>query len=78
MIKDVERKLCMIGLWCIQMRPSNRPSMSIVIEMLEDDVHSLQMPPKPFFLAPNPLSSKATCVTSTNEELTSVYEDDQY
>ncbi|KAH7659324.1 Glycerophosphodiester phosphodiesterase protein [Dioscorea alata] len=34
-------KLSMIGLWCIQIRPSDRPSMSKVIEMLEGDVGSL-------------------------------------
>lgn len=49
-INDVERKLCKVGLWCIQMKPSDRPAMSSVLEMLEaSDVQELPMPPKPFF-----------------------------
>ncbi|KAK9688677.1 hypothetical protein RND81_09G002900 [Saponaria officinalis] len=41
------RKLILMGLWCIQTYPSNRPSMNRVVEMLEGDVESIQMPPKP-------------------------------
>ncbi|KAJ6795597.1 LEAF RUST 10 DISEASE-RESISTANCE LOCUS RECEPTOR-LIKE PROTEIN KINASE-like 2.5 [Iris pallida] len=48
-INDVERRLCKVGLWCIQMKPSDRPAMSNVLEMLEADVQALPMPPKPFF-----------------------------
>ncbi|XP_039119414.1 rust resistance kinase Lr10-like [Dioscorea cayenensis subsp. rotundata] len=51
-INEREKKLSMIGLWCIQIRPSDRPSMCKVIEMLESDMSSLQMPPKPFFSEP--------------------------
>ncbi|KAH7659326.1 Glycerophosphodiester phosphodiesterase protein [Dioscorea alata] len=52
MIDEKEKKLCMIGLWCIHIRLSDRPSMNKVIEMLEGNVSSLQMPPKPFFSEP--------------------------
>ncbi|XP_031261522.1 rust resistance kinase Lr10-like [Pistacia vera] len=31
----IARKLCLIGLWCIQVKPSNSPSITKVIEMLE-------------------------------------------
>ncbi|KAJ6814188.1 LEAF RUST 10 DISEASE-RESISTANCE LOCUS RECEPTOR-LIKE PROTEIN KINASE-like 2.5 [Iris pallida] len=56
-IDGMERKLCKVGLWCIQMRPSDRPSMSRVIEMLEeDDVDALPMPPKPFLSNSLPIS----------------------
>lgn len=50
-IDEIEVKLCKIGLWCIQMKPSDRPSMSQVVEMLEADnsENNLQMPPRPFF-----------------------------
>ncbi|KAJ4839330.1 hypothetical protein Tsubulata_029965 [Turnera subulata] len=34
-------------LWCIQMKPSDRPAMNKVVEMLEGDLESLQLPPKP-------------------------------
>ncbi|KAH7538205.1 hypothetical protein FEM48_Zijuj03G0174200 [Ziziphus jujuba var. spinosa] len=46
--RKLEKKMIIVALWCIQMRPSDRPSMSGVIEMLEGEVESLQLPPKPF------------------------------
>ncbi|KAM0934248.1 putative glycerophosphodiester phosphodiesterase, protein kinase RLK-Pelle-LRK10L-2 family [Dioscorea sansibarensis] len=76
LIDERERKLSMIGLWCIQIRPSDRPSMNKVIEMLEGDVGSLQIPPKPFFSEPTPILSKASCLTTNDEELTTISEDD--
>ncbi|KAJ4709852.1 Receptor-like kinase [Melia azedarach] len=45
----IARKLCMIGLWCIQMKAVDRPSMTKVVEMLEANIEYLQMPPKPLF-----------------------------
>ncbi|KAM0872198.1 hypothetical protein ACQ4PT_038872 [Festuca glaucescens] len=46
---ELEKKLCIVGLWCIQMRSQDRPAMSEVIEMLEGGVDGLQMPSRPFF-----------------------------
>uniref|UniRef100_A0A0D9UW28 Protein kinase domain-containing protein n=1 Tax=Leersia perrieri TaxID=77586 RepID=A0A0D9UW28_9ORYZ len=46
---ELERKLCLVGLWCIQMKSYDRPSMSEAIEMLDGDVDALQVPPRPFF-----------------------------
>ena len=45
--KKFVRKMVIVVLWCIQMKPINRPSMSKALEMLEGDVELLQMPPKP-------------------------------
>ncbi|KAK4275634.1 hypothetical protein QN277_018680 [Acacia crassicarpa] len=46
--KDLVKKMFIVALWCIQLKPVDRPSMNKVIEMLEaNDVSSLQMPPKP-------------------------------
>ncbi|KAF4388055.1 hypothetical protein F8388_014738 [Cannabis sativa] len=42
------KKMLIVALWCIQMKPCDRPSISKVIEMLESHVESLEMPPKPF------------------------------
>ncbi|KAK9291823.1 hypothetical protein L1049_019773 [Liquidambar formosana] len=42
------RKMIIVALWCIQLKPTDRPSMSKVLEMLEGQVELLQMPPKPF------------------------------
>lgn len=41
------KKMLIVALWCIQLKPSDRPSMSKVIEMLEGEVDCLQLPPKP-------------------------------
>uniref|UniRef100_A0A0E0BW51 Protein kinase domain-containing protein n=1 Tax=Oryza meridionalis TaxID=40149 RepID=A0A0E0BW51_9ORYZ len=46
---ELEKKLCIVGLWCIQMRSCDRPTMSEVIEMLEGGTDELQVPPRPFF-----------------------------
>ncbi|KAL2456013.1 Protein kinase superfamily protein [Abeliophyllum distichum] len=45
------KKMTFVALWCIQMKPDDRPSMTKVIEMLEGDVEFLQLPPKPFLSA---------------------------
>lgn len=47
------RKMIIVSLWCIQTDPSNRPAMSKVIEMLEGNLDSLQVPPKPFLVSPS-------------------------
>ncbi|KAL8532035.1 hypothetical protein ACS0TY_008586 [Phlomoides rotata] len=55
MIEDVEettKKMFLVGFWCIQTTPSNRPSMSKVIEMLEGSIESVQIPPKPVLFTP--------------------------
>lgn len=69
--RETGRKLCMIGLWCIQMNPANRPSMSKVVEMLEGNCNALQMPPKPFFCSP-PQSSH--CSASNHTEISVISE----
>ncbi|KAI8571100.1 hypothetical protein RHMOL_Rhmol01G0091000 [Rhododendron molle] len=46
---EMVKKMMLVGLWCIQMRPSDRPnSMNKVVEMLEGNIQLLHMPPKPF------------------------------
>ncbi|XP_075636336.1 LEAF RUST 10 DISEASE-RESISTANCE LOCUS RECEPTOR-LIKE PROTEIN KINASE-like 2.3 [Castanea sativa] len=50
--EDNARKMIIVSLWCIQIDPSNRPSMSRVVEMLEGSLNSLQIPPKPFLFSP--------------------------
>ena len=41
------KKMVIVALWCVQMKPTDRPSMSKALEMLEGEVELLQMPPKP-------------------------------
>ncbi|KAJ7942818.1 putative Kinase [Quillaja saponaria] len=46
--KNIAKKMIIVALWCIQMKPHDRPSMNKVVDMLEGDFESLEMPPKPF------------------------------
>ncbi|MBA0857780.1 hypothetical protein Goshw_017103 [Gossypium schwendimanii] len=45
---EIARKLTIVGLWCIQWYPVDRPSMKVVIKMLEGEADSLTKPPNPF------------------------------
>ncbi|KAL6557261.1 hypothetical protein OROMI_017611 [Orobanche minor] len=49
-----KRKLTIVGLWCIQTDPKNRPSMTRVVEMLEGKLEYLQVPPEPHLFSPDP------------------------
>ncbi|CAL8162261.1 unnamed protein product [Prunus armeniaca] len=44
----IARKLAIVGLWCIQWHPIDRPSMKVVVQMLERECENLAMPPNPF------------------------------
>ncbi|XP_019428730.1 PREDICTED: LEAF RUST 10 DISEASE-RESISTANCE LOCUS RECEPTOR-LIKE PROTEIN KINASE-like 2.1 [Lupinus angustifolius] len=46
---DVAKRMFLVALWCIQLKPSDRPSMSKVVEMLEGKTKSLEMPPRPSY-----------------------------
>ncbi|KAA8547785.1 hypothetical protein F0562_004214 [Nyssa sinensis] len=50
--EEVARKMILVGLWCIQTDPGNRPSMNRVVDMLEGNQEALQIPPKPFPSSP--------------------------
>ncbi|CAL8119018.1 unnamed protein product [Prunus armeniaca] len=43
----IPKKLAIVGLWCIQWHPVDRPSMRAVVQMLEGG-ESLTVPPNPF------------------------------
>ncbi|KAL2246974.1 UNVERIFIED_CONTAM: LEAF RUST 10 DISEASE-RESISTANCE LOCUS RECEPTOR-LIKE PROTEIN KINASE-like 2.1, partial [Sesamum indicum] len=51
--QETTRKMFLVGFWCIQTNPSDRPSMSKVVEMLEGSVASMPIPPKPFLFTPS-------------------------
>ena len=44
---QIVKKLTMVGLWCIQWFPTDRPSMKLVVQMLEGEL-DLPTPPNPF------------------------------
>ncbi|KAB2043742.1 hypothetical protein ES319_D01G039700v1 [Gossypium barbadense] len=43
--KAMVKKMVITAFWCIQLLPSDRPSMSKVLKMLESDVELLEMAP---------------------------------
>ena len=45
---QIAKKLTIVGLWCIQWYPVDRPCMKNVFPMMEGKVDSLTMPPNPF------------------------------
>ena len=49
-LKELLKKLIIVALWCIQLKPSDRPSMDKVVEMLEGNVGLLQMPHRPLLI----------------------------
>jgi serine/threonine protein kinase len=44
----IAKKLALVGLWCIQWNPVDRPSMKTVVQMLEGEGEKLVAPPTPF------------------------------
>ncbi|XP_022759277.1 LEAF RUST 10 DISEASE-RESISTANCE LOCUS RECEPTOR-LIKE PROTEIN KINASE-like 2.7 isoform X2 [Durio zibethinus] len=60
--EEITRKLIVVSLWCIQSDPSDRPSMTKVLEMLQGSLHSLEIPPRPFVSSPvrSPKSDSTT------------------
>ncbi|KAJ6936196.1 hypothetical protein NC652_011049 [Populus alba x Populus x berolinensis] len=50
--EEIIKKMILVGLWCIQTIPSDRPSMTKVVEMFEGSLHSLQIPLKPVLSSP--------------------------
>ncbi|VVA34526.1 PREDICTED: rust resistance kinase Lr10 [Prunus dulcis] len=71
--EKIIKKMIIVALWCIQMKPSVRPSMNKAVEMLEGEIESLEMPPKPFLypqqlpeVVPGDNSSTTSASTVTN------------
>ncbi|WOH12417.1 hypothetical protein DCAR_0831920 [Daucus carota subsp. sativus] len=63
------QKMIIVAVWCIQMKPSERPSMSKVIEMLEGDA-DLVMPPKPLICKQEaPIKEHEVCQILQTDDL---------
>ncbi|TQE10424.1 hypothetical protein C1H46_004021 [Malus baccata] len=45
---ETAKKLAIVGLWCVQWHPIDRPSMKVVIQMLEGEGDNLPVPANPF------------------------------
>ncbi|CAJ1951945.1 unnamed protein product [Sphenostylis stenocarpa] len=50
--KEIARTMTVVGLWCVQTIPQDRPTISRVIDMLEGNINFLEIPPKPALHSP--------------------------
>ncbi|XP_044477114.1 LEAF RUST 10 DISEASE-RESISTANCE LOCUS RECEPTOR-LIKE PROTEIN KINASE-like 2.3 [Mangifera indica] len=48
---EIAKKMIIVGLWCIQTRPSDRPSMNKVLDLLQAGSEDLLIPPEPFLFS---------------------------
>ncbi|XP_044346061.1 LEAF RUST 10 DISEASE-RESISTANCEUS RECEPTOR-LIKE PROTEIN KINASE-like 2.5 [Triticum aestivum] len=48
-MEEIARKMTLIGLWCIQILPAYRPTITKVLEMFERSSDDMDMPPKQNF-----------------------------
>ncbi|VAH56279.1 unnamed protein product [Triticum turgidum subsp. durum] len=48
-IEEIAKKMILISLWCIQVLPVHRPTITNVLEMFERSLDDLDMPPKQNF-----------------------------
>ncbi|CAN6922894.1 unnamed protein product [Brassica oleracea] len=59
--EEIARKMTLVGLWCIQSSPSDRPPMNRVVEMMEGNLDAMEFPPRPVFhIPPAPLQESST------------------
>lgn len=73
---ELARKMVIVGLWCIQIYPSQRPSITKVIEMLKGQTAALAIPPNPYLCSvPSSPSNSQTklvlCPPSGTESISS-------
>ena len=48
-VQEIAKKMILIGLWCVQVLPMSRPTITKVLEMFERGLDELDMPPKQNF-----------------------------
>ena len=70
----IARKLAIVGLWCIQWHPINRPSIKTVLQMLEGDDDKLKMPPTQFDFATSSNTSPVMPTRYMNLEIDVIQE----
>ncbi|XP_027189480.1 LEAF RUST 10 DISEASE-RESISTANCEUS RECEPTOR-LIKE PROTEIN KINASE-like 2.4 [Cicer arietinum] len=68
--KRIVQKMIVVSLWCIQTDPAHRPAMSKVVDMMEGNLESLQIPPKPCLSSPPRSPSRSSDFnTHTSQDL---------
>ncbi|KAI4321276.1 hypothetical protein MLD38_034676 [Melastoma candidum] len=66
--EEIARKMMIVSLWCIQTHPSDRPSMSMVIDMLGRSSELLGMPPVPLSIPQRGLALNGGTTTLMSSE----------
>ncbi|XP_047179491.1 rust resistance kinase Lr10-like isoform X2 [Vigna umbellata] len=70
----IAKKLAIVGLWCIQWNPADRPSMKTVVQMLEGDGCELVAPPSPFHISGSSTTNTIFPARRQNFELEVIHE----
>ncbi|KAL2318125.1 hypothetical protein Fmac_032001 [Flemingia macrophylla] len=70
----IAKKLAIIGIWCIQWNPVDRPSMKTVVQMLEGDGENLIAPRIPFDNSSSSRSNAVVAARHHNFELEIIHE----
>ncbi|XP_074287985.1 LEAF RUST 10 DISEASE-RESISTANCE LOCUS RECEPTOR-LIKE PROTEIN KINASE-like 2.1 [Silene latifolia] len=65
--KALQTKMILVSLWCIQTYPSNRPTMTTVVDMLQGCPDSIQMPPRPNLSSPPRLAFNTSGTTTQTQ-----------
>ncbi|XP_058724622.1 LEAF RUST 10 DISEASE-RESISTANCE LOCUS RECEPTOR-LIKE PROTEIN KINASE-like 2.4 [Vicia villosa] len=68
---DVLKKMFIVALWCIQLKPIDRPSMNKVVEMLENVLENIEMPPKPVLYPHETIRESLDTTSKETESYTS-------
>ncbi|XP_078164228.1 LEAF RUST 10 DISEASE-RESISTANCE LOCUS RECEPTOR-LIKE PROTEIN KINASE-like 2.1 [Carex rostrata] len=63
--EEIVRKVTIVGLWCIQVMPHSRPTMSAVLDMLDRSIDDLTLPPPLNVSLPPVLDQGPTDVTAS-------------
>jgi serine/threonine protein kinase len=71
-VEELARKMILVGLWCIQSNPADRPSMDKVVDMLEGSHEAIQLPPRPFPSSPMGSPEGHSTTSSPNPSKNSV------
>ncbi|QCE06161.1 brassinosteroid insensitive 1-associated receptor kinase 1 [Vigna unguiculata] len=70
----IAKKLAIVGLWCIQWNPVDRPSMKTVVQMLEGDGYELVAPPSPLHISGSSTTNTIVPARRQNFELEVIHE----
>ncbi|XP_022723715.1 rust resistance kinase Lr10-like [Durio zibethinus] len=70
----IAKKLTIVGLWCIQWYPVDRPPMKAVVQMLEGESNVLTLPPNPFASADQTKMGATMSRKPVNIELATISE----